>query len=93
MKAVTLNTQYDDCLQTEILFVFSDMNKVCDKYFLEKNKNHIKKNINSGYFHEVEDETIEQYTKEVLNCLKDGKTMISVSKYVYLDFEEVEFLG
>ena len=91
MKVVTLNSQKDDCWETEVLFVFSDINSVDNSKFLEKIKEGLHKYLGSIYYI-VKEETVEKYANLFLNELKAGKDHLFIEDYLYIDTEEVDVL-
>lgn len=92
MKVVTLNKNYDDSWETEVLFAINDINNLNEVEVLKRVKNAIRPFIGSYFSLDTTDEKIELRATEFLNIVKQGKNEMWLDKYVYLDLEEVEVL-
>lgn len=92
MKIVTLNIGRDDYMETQILFVVNDINNLNDVKFLEKIKKVIRTHVGDCFSLNTTDEKIELQAKEFLNIVKQGGDTLWLSRYDYLELEEIEVL-
>lgn len=92
MKVVTLNIGRDDYMETEALFIIGDINNFNELEFLKRVKEEIRPHIGDCFSLNTTDEKIELQAKEFLNIVKQGGDTLWLSRYDYLELEEMEVL-